>query len=305
MRHIKFDESEILDAFCEKAMSDGLLDKQAEKLYPDFDISAPAKNELEDIVAVASHDNRLYGLPGETGEQLVNKAHPGGGTTIELDNNAPKDKSLAKVETIVERQKIMREIAEGKATGKLAAAVAKLVAMANSLDEQGDAVAVSEVDAELSKIARVTLTDPPKTSTADPLRVPPLEDRQVAAAAKAARIKANNSQVIALLNELRAAEDLPPLAASVQAGVITKEVRDELTRAVGDKFSTWRDLFAQLRNRVAVAKAESALQAVQTVAPAAAVVGRAAESGAPAEIVLPELPATSPDLGTKGPPKAP
>lgn len=284
MQRIKYDESEILDSFYAKAMADGMLDRPAESVMPDFDISAPVKSELQDIVAVASADNRLYGLPGETGEQMVGKAHPGGGTVVELDNNKPKDKDMAKVETIIERQKVMREVAEGKPTGKLAQAMSKLIHLANLLDERGEVDAAAEVDAELAKIAAEmdqTLIDDGGMSVGTPaaFKAPsdvPLAPGQeagylddVASAAareakakadRAARIKANNTKTIELLNKLRAAEGLAPLAASPQAGVITKEVRDEMKRSVSDGPTTWRQLFSHLEKRIAEENAKASLK---------------------------------------------
>lgn len=311
MQRMKFDESEILEAFYAKAMSDGMLDKPAEKLYADFDISAPVKSELESIVAVASHENCLYGLPGESGEEMVGKAHPGGGTTIDLDNNKPKDKDLAKVETIVERQKVMREVAEGKPTGKLAQAMVKLVSLANMLDERGEVAAAAEIDAEIAKLAAdlgpgdeyapgITMGKPTVT-TAPPSEQPDAElnaARQAwqgskAKADKAALLKANNSRIINRLNQIRAAEGRAPLAASEQAGVITKEVAEELRNTVGSDYKTWRELFEKLEQRVPAA------------APGHDVSRRGVESGAPASIPNLEVAVPPVALPQKGLPVAP
>jgi hypothetical protein len=332
MQRIKFDESEILDAFYTKAMADGMLDKPAENLYPDFDISAPPKNELDGIVAVASHDNRLYGLGGETGEEMVGKAHPGGGTVIDLDNNKPKDKDMAKVETIVERQKAMRDVAEGKPTGKLAQAMAKLVSLANLLDERGEHAAAAELDVEIAKLAAdvdqtpvdgmydgMTMGAPaPRKAPSDVPLAPGQEqgylddvakaaEREAKAKAdKAARLKANNARVITLLNQLREAEGLSPLAASPQAGVITKEVKDEMARSVSGGYSTWRELFSHLEKRVAEARASSALNAVQTTfTPGSPVARRGDEPGAPASIPTPQVERPRITTPQKGPPRGP
>jgi hypothetical protein len=53
---------------------------------------------------------------------------------LDLDT---KSKDLAKVETIVERQKAMRDVAESKPTGKLVQAMADLIAKADLLDSRG------------------------------------------------------------------------------------------------------------------------------------------------------------------------
>lgn len=256
MQRIKFDESDILDSFFDKAMQDGLLDRKAEYQYAEFDFKRPAHNELMDIVAVASKDNQLYGLPGETGEQMVGKAHPGGGTQLDFDNNAPKDKDLAKVETVVERQKVMREVAEGKPTGKLASAVQKLVALANLMDERGEVVLAKEIDAEIAKIAAGGFEDPvaemsvaPDMSMEPEMSVgQPAQDVVRQKAERAARIKANNTKVIHLLNDVRKASGKPPLAASPVAGILTKEVVDDLKSTVGEGYKTWGELFGRLQS---------------------------------------------------------
>jgi hypothetical protein len=274
MQRIKYNESEILEAFYVKAEADGLLDRPSENLYPDFDISSPVKNEFVDIVAVASHDNTLYGLPGESGAEMVGKAHPGGGTAIKLDNNAPKDKDLANVETIIERQKAMHDVAKSKPTGKLVQAMTKLIALANLLDEQGEHVAAAELDAELAKIA----ADFPQAT-----QMPVSSDTQMSAD-RAARIKANNGRVISMLNQLRGLKGLPPLAASVQAGVITKEVSDELANSIPNGYSTWRELFSKLDKLISDAK-----------------VVRAPSAGF-ASIPTPQVAYQSPAAPQKGPP---
>jgi hypothetical protein len=286
MYRIKSDESEVLDSFFAKAMSDNMLEKTAEKLYPDFDISAPKKNDLQDLVVVASADNRLYGLPGDTGEQMVGKAHPGGGVAIELDNNAPRDKDLAKVETIVERAKVMREVAESKPTGKmvLAKAVAKLISIANLLEDNGESALAAELDLEISKLAEdfnqspadgnygtemsmnkapvkqkdlgrwVSEGEPGPFAESTPVAKPELTDE----VKKAQALKTKNTQLIQLLNELRKAEGLAPLAASPLAGIVTKEVQSELARSVSGGYSNWGELFGHIRGRIADAKSAPA-----------------------------------------------
>lgn len=311
MQRIKFDESDILDAFYAKAMADGMLDKPAENLYADFDIGAPVKNDLEDIVVVASHENQLYGLPGESGEEMVGKAHPGGGTTIDLDNNKPKGKDLAKFETVVELQKAMREVAEGKPTGKLAQAMVKLVALANLLDSHGERAQAAEIDVELAKLAAdldaggeyapgITMGDPTVTNAPASEQDAKLDASRrawqdaKARADKAARLKDNNSRIISLLNQIRLSEGKSRLAASEPAGVMTKEVVGELRNTIGSDYKTWRDLFTKLEQRAAASS-----KPIQDVS------RKGTESGAPASI--PNLSADVPPvvLPSKGPPVAP
>ena len=153
MQRIKYNESEILDSFFEIAGKDGLLEKKAELLYPDFDISAVKPHEIEGLTAIAAKNTQLYGVTGEDGDALLGEAHPGGGTTTALDNNMPKDKQLAKVETLPERAKIMREIAEGTATGKLASMIKKLVSLANDLDKAGLSAFANDIDLAIKQAA--------------------------------------------------------------------------------------------------------------------------------------------------------
>ncbi|KKM23305.1 hypothetical protein LCGC14_1616550 [marine sediment metagenome] len=63
-------------------------------------------------------EEKLYDVSGETGEQLVDSAHPGGGTRTEL-THSKTDENL--VETIVEQQKKDIEVAQSIPKGTYAA----------------------------------------------------------------------------------------------------------------------------------------------------------------------------------------
>jgi hypothetical protein len=92
--------------------------------------------------------DRLYGITGETGEQLVGDAHPGGGPV-----QVPAKDDGGKVETVVEQQKKDMEAATGKPTGKQAAFVARqLAALANRLDSEGKTEAALLVDKTLAEL---------------------------------------------------------------------------------------------------------------------------------------------------------
>ncbi len=92
--------------------------------------------------------DKLYDITGETGEQLIGEAHPGGGPTM-----VPAKDEGGKVETIVEEQKRNMEVARKQPTGKQAAFVAKqLVALANRLDAEGKREAALLVDKALDEL---------------------------------------------------------------------------------------------------------------------------------------------------------
>lgn len=89
-------------------------------------------------------EEKLYDVSGETGEQLVEKAHPGGGTKTEL-THSKTDENL--VETIVEQQEKDVEVAKSVPKGTYAA----LVNLADRLDKMGYYKAANKVDSILKK----------------------------------------------------------------------------------------------------------------------------------------------------------
>jgi len=91
---------------------------------------------------------KLYDITGETGEQLINEAHPGGGPTM-----VPAKDEGGKFETIVEQQKKDIKVVETKPTGKQADFIVRqLVALANRLDEEGKTEAALLVDKTLAEM---------------------------------------------------------------------------------------------------------------------------------------------------------
>ena len=62
MRHIRLEDSEVFNAFADIAIKEGLLNKKAEMLYPDFDISE--KNPYLDIKIAADKRTEMYDVTG-------------------------------------------------------------------------------------------------------------------------------------------------------------------------------------------------------------------------------------------------
>lgn len=84
----------------------------------DHKCDCPDKCDCKSAKKTAAASEKLYDVSGETGEQLVDKAHPGGGTKTEL-THSKTDENL--VETIVEQQKKDVEVAHSAPKGTYAA----------------------------------------------------------------------------------------------------------------------------------------------------------------------------------------
>jgi hypothetical protein len=101
--------------------------------------------------------DKYYDVTGETGEQLVEKAHPGGGTRTEL-THSKTDENL--VETIVEQQKVDIDVARSVPKGTYAALVSlygDLVRMGHK-KHLGDLKTVINSIATTDEIIDYTLT---------------------------------------------------------------------------------------------------------------------------------------------------
>jgi hypothetical protein len=96
--------------------------------------------------------DKLYDVTGETGEDLINQAHPGGGPTL-----VPAAEEGGKVETIVEEHKKVVDKATKQPTGKYAEVVSKLVATANKLEDEGETEAAKIVDKTIEKLRLAVL----------------------------------------------------------------------------------------------------------------------------------------------------
>jgi len=143
------------------------VERGVQEQYPSFKMTSSVinslvslANDLDDMGAKEasfSVDNqikiykealdKLYDVTGETGEQLIEKAHPGGGPTI-----APSKEEGGKVETVVEEQKKSIDKATKKPTGKYAQTVSKLIALANKLEDEGNVKAALQVDESIREM---------------------------------------------------------------------------------------------------------------------------------------------------------
>jgi hypothetical protein len=100
--------------------------------------------------------DKLYDVTGETGEQLINDAHGAGPVLFKAQDDG------GKVENIVEEQKKSIEKATKNPTGKYAEVIAKLVATANKLEDEGDVEAAKVVDKTILKLKEAAETPPKK-----------------------------------------------------------------------------------------------------------------------------------------------
>lgn len=89
---------------------------------------------------------KYYDVTGETGEQLVEKAHPGGGTKTEL-THSKTDENL--VETIVEQQKKDLEVAQSVPKGTYA----MLVELYRKLHKMGHIEKLDELKSIIASLA--------------------------------------------------------------------------------------------------------------------------------------------------------
>jgi hypothetical protein len=96
--------------------------------------------------------DKLYDVHGETGEKLIEMAHPGGGPVIV----STKDEG-GKVETIVEEHKKMVEKSTKNPTGKIAKVIQKLIVRANALEDAGEIEAACAVDNAIEQLREVSL----------------------------------------------------------------------------------------------------------------------------------------------------
>ena len=86
--------------------------------------------EAADEKAESSKDK--YSVTGGKGEDEINSAHPGGGTTA-----AEAQGDYGKVETLLEQHKVFEDIATKNSSGKLAYVVNVLQKIATAIEEEG------------------------------------------------------------------------------------------------------------------------------------------------------------------------
>jgi len=91
--------------------------------------------------------DKLYDITGETGDDLVNQAHPGGGPTL-----FKAEEEGGKVETIIEEHKKVLDKANKAPTGKYAEVISKLVATANMLEEKKEFEAAANIDKTIAEL---------------------------------------------------------------------------------------------------------------------------------------------------------
>lgn len=122
----------------EKYIAQKMIDKgSADSILKDFEQKAqqfvkPASIQDETVKQAAGE--KLYDISGETGEDLVDQAHPGGGTETEVTNSKTKENL---VETIIEQQERDIAVVNKMPKGTYAAVVQTLVSLADKLDAQG------------------------------------------------------------------------------------------------------------------------------------------------------------------------
>ena len=90
------------------------------ELAPTSQHRSVRKGEDNSNTNVKTADDRVYDVTGETGEQLIDSAHPGGGTRTELTHSKTKENLI---ETIVEQQKRDIEVARSVPKGTYAALI--------------------------------------------------------------------------------------------------------------------------------------------------------------------------------------
>jgi len=131
--------------------------------------------------------DKLYDVTSETGEQLIEQAHPGGGPII-----APSKEEGGKVETIVEEQKKSIDKATKAPTGKYADLVMNLIATANSLEDEGRAEEAQLVDDTI----RDLLETDPFVSRSAASEMADSDDNAVSGLKKEAAVPTDNAKLI-------------------------------------------------------------------------------------------------------------
>ena len=89
----------------------------------------------------------LYDVTGETGKDLIDEAHPGGGVVI-----APSQEEGGKVETIIEEQeKNIKKVLKDP-TGKYAKYINELIILANKFEDEGKVEEAKMIDKTISEL---------------------------------------------------------------------------------------------------------------------------------------------------------
>lgn len=289
MRHTNLEDSEIFNIFAKIATEQGLLEKKAELLYPDYDIGAKNYELNMGLTSVAAKDGA---------EALIGEAHKGGGTTTQLDMK-PKD-NFGKVETIVEQHKIIEEIARRNPSIRMAKLVEKLVILAGKYEDAGLVALADQIDIELNKVARETdfifPAEEAQQAAFEKSQMP--EGEQLTApynftekdADRLNRndpnlstdyIVENNKQIQSMVNTIRAQNGQAPIATSGRMDGAFQSALQELGIQPGS-YNSW----PQLRQMVQDAGRHgfSSQQSNYTDAPSGQVAHRPGNVGAPANL---------------------
>lgn len=281
-------DSEVFKSFMEIAEKNNMMEKKAELLYPDYDIS-PANPELDIALSVtASEHNKLYHVHNEKGEDLIDAAHPGGGTETQLDVK-PSDK-LGLVETVVEQHKVLEEIARGTPSGKLASLSDRLVRLADKFDAAGFEVVADNLTATLGEIAEVSKK---KIVVAEDGSEHHFEPEHIKARSPEEfrkDIASGNLRAQKMLNKVRSAKGLDPIR---EDGVMGRETLIAMNEAGirPGSYNTWGELYSMLNKSL-----EGALSAQPRAREQAFDISRRENDGAPAQLPVGALELEKKDL---------
>lgn len=114
----------------------------------DDELEVDARTETAQVKQAKDDNSKNYDVSGETGEDLVEQAHPGGGTYTELTHSKTKENL---VETIVEQQEADLAVARKAPKGTYAT----LMTLHNNLVKMGHEDKLTELKALIAKVATV------------------------------------------------------------------------------------------------------------------------------------------------------
>lgn len=153
VEHIKEDGSEFPKMDNIRYIFDKNTDRKAnvmnELISLANDLDNLGNKEAADIVDkhMKVYAEKLYDITSETGEDFINKAHPGGGKVLfqAADEGG-------KIETVIEENKKIMDKIKKVPTGKLAQMVNKLIATANKLEDEGNVKAAKIIDKTIAEL---------------------------------------------------------------------------------------------------------------------------------------------------------
>ena len=113
---------------------------------PDYPVQVPQKQSALKVDFPKEAEGKVYDVSGETGEQLIDSAHPGGGTKTELTHSKTEENL---VETVVEQQEKDIGVARSVPKGTYAA----LLQLREKLEKLGYGDKLATLDAAIKKVA--------------------------------------------------------------------------------------------------------------------------------------------------------